>query len=108
MYVCILYIYIYIYITFCAQFFPFPDLLLLPTDTTHISLIIVSTETRYGLDGPGIEFRWKPETENENRPDRPWGPPSLLHNQYDIPVEKSGQGVVLTTRPNLAPRLKKW
>jgi hypothetical protein len=42
----------------------------------------------YGLDGPGIESRWgeifRP------RPDRPWGPPSLLYNGYRLfPVGKA-------------------
>jgi len=37
--------------------------------------------TRYGLDGPGSS----PDGEGEifrTRPDRPWGPPSLLYNAY--------------------------
>ena len=68
MYDCI--IYIYIYIIFLRPAFPLSDLPLYSTDTTHISLVIVSIETRYGLDGPGIEIPWKPETENETRPDR--------------------------------------
>ena len=40
----------------------------------------VGIATRYGLDGPGSNpgggeiFR--------TRPDRPWGPPSLLYNGY--------------------------
>jgi hypothetical protein len=37
----------------------------------------VGIATGYGLDGPGIEiFR--------TRPDRPWGPPSLLYNGYRV------------------------
>jgi len=42
----------------------------------------VGIETRYGLDGPGIEYRW-----GEifcDLPDRPWGPPSLLYNGYRV------------------------
>jgi hypothetical protein len=64
----------------------------------------VGIATRYGLEGPGIEsgrreiFR--------TRPDRPWGPPSLLYNGY-----RSFQGVKRPGRddhpPHLAPRLKK-
>jgi hypothetical protein len=38
----------------------------------------VGIATRYGLDGPGIEFRWWQNF--RTRPDRPWGPPSLLYN----------------------------
>ena len=33
------------------------------------------------LDGPGIESRWGGEI---FRPDRPWGPPSLLYNGYRV------------------------
>ena len=42
----------------------------------------VGIATRCGLDGPGVEphggeiFR--------TRPDRPWGPPSLLYNGYRV------------------------
>ena len=36
----------------------------------------VGIATRYGLSGPGIEFR--------TRPDLPWGPPSLLYNGYRV------------------------
>jgi hypothetical protein len=42
----------------------------------------VGIATDYGLDGPGFEFRW-----GEiflTRPDRPWGPPSLLYNAYRV------------------------
>ena len=36
------------------------------------------------------------------RPDRPWGPPSLLYNGYEIfPGVKDGRGVLLTTHPLL-------
>jgi len=38
--------------------------------------------TRYGLGGPGIESR-RGEI-FRIRPDRPWGPPSLLYNRYRI------------------------
>ena len=43
----------------------------------------VGIATRYGLDGPGIESRWGGET-FRTRPDRPWGPPSLLYNGYRV------------------------
>jgi len=40
-------------------------------------------------------------------PDRPWGPPSLLFNGYWIfPRGEAAGAVVLTTHPNLVPRLK--
>jgi hypothetical protein len=42
----------------------------------------VGTETGYGMDGPGIESRW---TEIfRTRPERLWGPPSLLYNGYRV------------------------
>ena len=41
----------------------------------------VGIATDYGLDGPGIESRWG---EIFHRPDRPWGPPSLLYNGYRV------------------------
>ena len=43
--------------------------------------ISVGIATDYGLDGPGIETRWG---EVFRRPDRPWGPPSLLYNGYRV------------------------
>jgi hypothetical protein len=42
----------------------------------------VGIATGYGLDGPGIEFRWGKIF--RTCPDRPWGPPSLLYNGYRI------------------------
>jgi hypothetical protein len=44
---------------------------------------VVGIATRYGLDGPGIESRWKGEIVR-TCPDRPWGPPSLLYNGYRV------------------------
>ena len=42
----------------------------------------VGIATHYGLDGPGIESRWGEIF--RIRPDRPWGPPSLLYNGYRV------------------------
>jgi len=42
----------------------------------------VGIETRYGLDGLGIESRWIDNFRTP--PDRHWGPPSLLYNGYRI------------------------
>ena len=42
----------------------------------------VGIATRYGLGGLGIESRWGEIS--HTRPDRPWGPPSLLYNGYRI------------------------
>ena len=66
----------------------------------------VGIETRYGLDDPVIESRWGEIF--RTRPDRPWGPPSLLYNWYRISfpgVKRPGLGV--DHPPYLAPRLKK-
>ena len=42
------------------------------------------------------------------RPDRPWGPPSLLYNGYRvIPGDKAAGTWRLPPTPHLAPRLKK-
>jgi hypothetical protein len=41
---------------------------------------VVSIMTLYGLDGPGIE-QWCGEI-FRTRPDRPWGPLSILYNGY--------------------------
>jgi hypothetical protein len=38
--------------------------------------------TDYGLAGPGSEYRWYEIF--RTRPDRPWGPPSLLYNGYRV------------------------
>ena len=66
----------------------------------------VGVATRYGLEGLGIESRWGGEI-IRIRPDRPWGPPSLLYDGYRVfPGGQIGRGVALTTHPHLVPRLK--
>ena len=54
----------------------------------------VGIVTRYRLDGQGIESRWGGEI-FRTRPDRPWGPPSLLYNGYRVfpGVKRPGRGV---------------
>jgi hypothetical protein len=48
----------------------------------------VGIATRYSLECPGIESRWGRVF--PHRPDRPWGPPSLLYNEYRVfPVGKA-------------------
>jgi hypothetical protein len=42
----------------------------------------VGIAIRYELLGPGIESRWGKFF--RSRPDRPWGPPSLLYNEYRV------------------------
>jgi hypothetical protein len=55
----------------------------------YILLLNVGPDTsvgiaiRYGLDGPTIESRFGGEI-FLHRPDRPWGPPSLLYNVYRV------------------------
>jgi hypothetical protein len=61
----------------------------------------VNIATCYGLDGPAIESRWR-------HPDRPWGPPNLLHNGCRVSflgVKRPGRSV--NHPPHLVPRLKK-
>jgi hypothetical protein len=43
---------------------------------------VVGIETRYGLEGPGIESRWGAIF--CTYPDRLRGPPSLLYNGYRV------------------------
>ena len=58
----------------------------------------VGIETRYGLDGPGIESRWGRNF--RTGPDRPWGPTSLLYNEYRVfPVGKERPGREPATHP---------
>ena len=50
----------------------------------------VGVVTRYGLDGPGIDDIFR------TRPDRSWGPRSLLYNGYRVSflgVKRPGRGV---------------
>ena len=42
----------------------------------------VGIETRYGLDGPGIESRGGGIF--LTRPDRPWGTPNLMYDGYRV------------------------
>jgi hypothetical protein len=66
----------------------------------------VGIATRYGLEGPGIEFRWGEIF--RTYPDRLRSPPSFLYNGYRLfPGGKSGRGVMVTTHPLLVPRLRK-
>jgi hypothetical protein len=44
----------------------------------------VGTANDYGLDGPGIESPGGKGARFSARPDRPWGPPSLLYNGYRV------------------------
>ena len=43
---------------------------------------VIGIATAYVLDGPGIESWWGEIFRTS--PDRPWGPPSLLYNEYRV------------------------
>jgi len=64
----------------------------------------VGIATGYGLDGPGIEFRWGEIF--RTCPDRPWGPPSLLYPRV-FPGGKERQGRDADTSPPSSAVAKK-
>ena len=68
-YVCV-YIYIYVCVCMCVC-------VCVCRDSS------VGVATRYGLDPPGIESRWGGEIFH-TRPDRAWGPTSLLYSGYRV------------------------
>ena len=62
----------------------------------------VGIATRYGMDGPGIRSRCGGEI-FRIRPDRPWGPPSLLYNGYRVSlpgVRRPGRDIDHPPLPN--------
>jgi len=65
----------------------------------------VGIAARYGLDGPGIETQWGRDFPHPSRPGLgPTQPP--IQWAPSLSRGYSGRGVVLTTHPHLAPRLK--
>jgi hypothetical protein len=50
----------------------------------------VGIATGYGLDGPGIEFRWGEIF--RTCPDRPWGPPGTMGTGSFPEVKRLGRG----------------
>jgi hypothetical protein len=57
---------------------------------------LIQGRDSYGLDGPGIEFRWG--LDFHTRPDRPCGPPNLLYSGFRVfPGGEAVKGVGLTT-----------
>ena len=90
-------------------------------DTTAVQLSVFLTRI-HRLMGPGYLSRYSDSLQAgtvqgsnsgggeifRTRPDRPWGPPSLLYNGYRVSfsgVKRPGRGV--DHPPYLAPRLKK-
>jgi len=66
----------------------------------------VGIVTDYGLDGPGIEFRWRRDF--PHLPERLWGPPSLLYNGYRVfPGGKERPGGEVDPSPLLMPLVMK-
>jgi len=48
----------------------------------RLTLFLITFPTRYGLDAPGIETGGREIF--RTRPDRRWGKPSLLHNEWRV------------------------
>jgi hypothetical protein len=69
----------------------------------------VGIVTRYGLDSPGDRIPVGRGGEIfHTRPDRPWGPPSLLYNGYRVSFPGGKRsGCVVDHPSHLASRLKK-
>ena len=58
-------------------------LILRTTSMFAAGISSVGIATRYELDSPGIEFRWGARF-SAPFPDLPWGPSSLLYNEYRV------------------------
>ena len=66
----------------------------------------VGIATRYGLDGPGIEFQWGRDFPHPSRPARGALPASYTMRTGSFPgVKRPGRGV--DHPPHLSPRLRK-
>jgi hypothetical protein len=63
--------------------------------------------TRYGLDGPGIESRWRERFSAPVQTGPGAHPASYTMGTGSLSRGESGRGVALTTHPHLVPRLKK-
>ena len=64
----------------------------------------VSIATGYGLDGPGIETRWRARFSAPVQTSLGAHPASCTMGTESFPRVKSGRGVTLTPHPLLVPR----
>jgi hypothetical protein len=76
------------------------------TDTTAPG-IIVGIATAYGLDGPGIEFRWGGKISAPVQTGPVAHAASCKMATGSFPGLKSGRGVTLTPHPLLVPLVMK-
>ena len=68
----------------------------------------VGIATGYGLDGPGIDSRWRRDFPHLSRPALgPTQPASCTMGTGSFPGVKSGRGVTLTPHPYLVPWSRK-
>jgi hypothetical protein len=63
----------------------------------------VGIETGYGLDGPGMEFRWGRDFPHLSRPAHP---ASCTMGNGSFPGVESGRGVTQSPHPFIVPRSK--
>ena len=64
---------------------------------------VVGITTGYGLDGPGIESRWRRDFPHLSRPALGPTQPPVTMGTGSFPGVKSGLGVTLTPHPLLVP-----
>ena len=63
----------------------------------------VGIANRYGLDGPGIESRWRRDFPGTLQTGPAFHPASCTMGTGSFPGVKSGRAVMLTTHPLLVP-----
>jgi hypothetical protein len=66
----------------------------------------VGIATDYGIDGPGIEFRWGARFSAPVQTGPGAQPASCTMGTWSLPGVESGRGVTLTPHPLLVPRSK--
>ena len=67
----------------------------------------VGTEARYGLEGPGLEFRWEVIFHSPVQTGPEAHTAFYIMGTGSFAGVKCGRGVALTIHPHLARRLKK-